>query len=129
MFLNASRIQEKRKKMDQKTLFKISISVSLIGIFILLLLAGILKPRMIPISEINNKLLNQKVAIQGTIFRTEVKDTFMILSVEDSAGKIDVLCDCSPEKIQNNKKVYVEGTISEYKEFLQISADKIITMN
>ena len=111
--------------MRTQILFKISILISLIGIFFLLVLTNFLEPKQINISEINNKLLDQKVKISGTIEKITDKQTFQILEVKDSTGKIDVLCNCK-NNIKQNQKVIITGKIQEYKKQLQISADKII---
>lgn len=111
--------------MDEKRLLRISLIISLIGIFFLLFLAKNLEPKQINIKDINNNLLNQKVAVQGTILKITDKETFQILSVADATGKINVLCECKNNSIANNQNITVTGTVEEYKGNLQISADKI----
>ncbi len=69
-------------------------------------------------------MLNQKVKVQGTIFRIEDKETFKILSIKDETGRIDVICECGNLTYQD---IEVEGTIKDYREYLQIQADKITT--
>ena len=112
-------------KIPTKTLLKISFIISLTGILLLLFLANFLEPKEISIGEIDNKMLNKKVRIQGEIFRVEDKETFLILSVSDPTGKIDVLCNCK-NSIDLNQNILAIGKIKEYKEYLQIQADKII---
>lgn len=121
----------KLPKIHQKTLFKISLIVSLFGILLLLFLANSLEPKLIDISSINDEMLNQQIKISGEIFKIQDKETFKILSISDSTGKIDVLCECREEliennQIKNNQEIIVIGRVTEYREYLQISADKII---
>ncbi len=112
--------------MNQKTLLKISLTLSLLGIFLLLLLSNILEPKLTKISEINSEKLNQKTKIRGTIIKIDYKRTFQILSVKDSTGKIEVLVNSNNIfQFQKNQKITVIGKIQDYKEKLQISADKI----
>jgi len=106
-----------------ENLLKICLAASIIGILFLLLLANLLSPKTISLGEINDKMLNQKVKVHGTIFKIEDKETFKILSIKDETGKIDVICECGNLTYQD---VEVEGTIKEYREYLQIQADKII---
>lgn len=112
--------------MQQKKLLRISLIISLIGIFFLLFLARILEPKQTNIENINDKFLNQKVKLHGTILKVTDKETFKILSVADATGKIDVLCGCKNNLIANNQTVVITGAIQSYKGNLQISADKII---
>ena len=113
--------------MQQKTLFKASLIFSLVGIFILLFLANSIEPKQTNIKEINNKMLNQKVKVSGTILNIQDKESFKILSISDSTGKIDVLCECK-DNLKENQKITVIGTIGEYGSYLQISADKILCL-
>lgn len=109
-----------------ENLFKTSLIISIVGIFLLLFLANTLKPQLIKIEEINDKLLNKKIAIQGKIFKIEDKKTFQILSIKDETGKIDILCECKNETMENSQNIIVIGKVQEYQQYLQIQADKII---
>ena len=115
--------------MEEKRLLRISLIISLIGIFFLLFLAKNLEPKQINIKEINDNLLNQKIKIHGTILRITDKTTFKILSVADATEKIDVLCECKNNQFQVNNTILVSGTLQDYKSNFQISADKIIKLN
>ena len=110
--------------MKTENLLKISLVVSITGILILLFLANTLPQKLIEINEINNKLLNKKVKIIGSVFKIEDKESFKILSVADETGKIDVLCECDG-KIEEFQKIEVIGKVSEYNQYLQIQADQI----
>ncbi|OGJ22083.1 hypothetical protein A3K73_06565 [Candidatus Pacearchaeota archaeon RBG_13_36_9] len=105
-----------------ENILKICLAISIIGIFLLLFLANTLPPKAVNLGEINDKMLNQKVKVHGTIFRIEDKETFKILSIKDETGKIDIICECGNLTYQD---IEVEGTIKEYREYLQIQADKI----
>jgi len=104
-------------------LLKISLAASIIGIFLLTLLADILPRPLTNLEEMDSNMINQKVRVQGEIFKIEDKEGFQILSIKDETGKIDVICNSNITAIQN---VEVEGTVKEYKSYLQIQADKII---
>ncbi len=106
-----------------ETILKISFIISILGILLLLFLANYLEPPLTNLRDINDKMINQKVKVQGTIFLISDKETFKILSMSDETGKIDVLCECN--NIDNNQKIEVQGAIKEYREYLQIQADKI----
>lgn len=112
--------------MKPKLNLKTTLSISLIGILLLLFLTS-LNPKLTNIENINNKLLNQKTQVQGQIFniRTFEDSNFQILSIKDSTGKIDIILN-NPTNLTNNQNITVIGKITEYNQTLQIQADKII---
>jgi DNA/RNA endonuclease YhcR with UshA esterase domain len=110
----------------EKTIFKISLTISVAGIFILLLLSNILSPKLTEIGKINNKMIYEKVKIKGEIFNIQEKENFKIISIKGNTGKIDVVCQCK-NNLKKGKQIIVQGQIQEYGQYLQISADKILS--
>jgi len=102
---------------------KILLPVSILGISLLLLLSNILEPKLIAINKINENMLDQNVKIEGTIEKVQNKGSFEIFSLKDSTKSIDVLCECNLT-LKNNLTVI--GKVQEYKNNLQIQAEKII---
>jgi DNA/RNA endonuclease YhcR with UshA esterase domain len=109
-------------------LLPLCLGISLIGIIILLFISTT-QPSQINIEQINSKLLNKKVQVQGSIFniRSFEDSNFQIISIKDGTGKIDITTN-KILNLENNQKIIVIGKITTYKEFLQIQADKIITV-
>ncbi|MDP3027746.1 MAG: hypothetical protein Q8N63_08640 [Nanoarchaeota archaeon] len=109
-----------------ENLFKISLITSLTGIFVLLILSNILEPKLMNIEQINEKMLNRKVKVQGEIFNIKSYEDsdFQIISIKDNTGKIDVTTD-KILNMTNNQEIIVIGSVQEYKQYLQIRADKI----
>jgi RecJ-like exonuclease len=103
-------------------LTKICLVVSILGIIFLSLISNFFIPDLISISQINPDLLNQKVRVSGEIINLRTYDDFQILTLEDHSGKIDVTCNCNLSKDQD---IEVLGKVSEYKENIQIEAEKI----
>ncbi len=103
-------------------LLRISLSVSLLGIFLLLLLSNIIEPKLIQISDISEENIDQRVKISGTITRIQDKEIFYILTIKDNSSQIDILCNCN---LTNIKDIEVTGKVQEYKKNLQLSAEKI----
>jgi len=109
-------------------LLKITLSISLIGILLLLFLSDFLEPELTNINQINNKLLNKKTKIQGQIsnIKTYTNQSFQVISIKDSTGEIDITL----SKILNltkNQNITVIGMVNEYNKNLQIQADEIST--
>jgi len=112
--------------MNNQTLLKTSLIVSIIGIIILLVLMNTVKPTQIKIINIKEQNLNQKVQVIGNIaqIKTYKESNFQIITINDSTGKIDVTID-SPINITKNNTISVIGKITEYKNNLQIQAEEI----
>lgn len=109
----------------EKTILKFSLAISILGTLLLLILSNSLPQKKLEIKEINENLLNQKIKTQGIIEKITDKKTFKILSITDSTGKINILCECK-NNIKQNQSIIVIGKIQEYQKTLQVSADKII---
>ena len=107
-------------------LLPLCLSISLIGILLLLLISATYQPKLIKIEQINNKLLNKQVKIQATI--TNIKSfedsNFQILSVKDNTEKIDITTN-KILNLSNNQTIIIIGKVTQYKESLQIQAELI----
>ena len=118
------------KKLAKINLLKTSLIMSLIGIFLLLFLTNILNPKQISIEQINEKLLNKKVQVQGQILniRTYENQNFQVILIKDSTAEIEIITN-KITNLQKDKNIIVIGKITTYKEDLQITADKIILID
>lgn len=114
MFLNINMSQTK----------KISLSISLIGIMILLILANILEPSLKEINEITNKDLNKKIKLQGKISEIKNYDNLQILTLTKNSFFIDVIL-YEKSNFSKQEEVLVIGRINKYKKNLQIMAETI----
>lgn len=111
-------------------LTKISFLGALVGIWFLILLANVLPTPHYTVSEINESDLNKQITLTGNItsVKTFPDSTFQLLTLEDSSGKITLTLD-SKEEFNKTDNVLVFGTVSEYNGTLQISTDKIISLD
>lgn len=112
--------------MKNTNLLKISLIISIIGILLLLVLANTQTPKLIKIKDINKQLLDKKIQVQGKIqsIKTFKEENFQIITIQDSTGKINVILD-NPINITKNQTLTIIGKVAEYKDTLQIQADKI----
>jgi len=119
--------KHRKNKFKPKLNLKTTLAISLIGILLLLFLSQTLTPKLTNIENINNKLLNQKIKVQGQIsnIRTFEDSNFQIISIKDSTGNIDLILN-NPINITKNQNITVIGKVTEYNQTLQIQADKII---
>lgn len=103
-------------------LLKLSLIISILGIFLLFLLSAIIKPQEINSAELNSTKENY-VKISGKIIKEKVYDEFSILILQDNFGIAEISCFSCKNFI--NKTVIVEGKIQNYKNQKQIQAEKI----
>jgi len=108
------------------TLLQISFIISLMGIFILLILANFLQPNLENISSITPNRLNQNIKISGQIsnIRNFDQSNFQIITIKGQMGEISI----TTNKILNltkNQNITTIGKITEYEGELQIQANKI----
>ena len=112
-------------------LLKISLAISIIGILFLLFLTNTLNSQLTDIKDINIKHLNKKIQVQGTIIniRTYSDSNFQVLTLKDKTGKIDITLNTKQDLdyIKNNT-LTITGRVTQYKDSLQIQAEKIVSI-
>lgn len=109
-----------------KRLKNLSFAISILGIFLLLFISNIEIKKTNSISEINYKMLNKRVKIEGEIMKIkEVNENFQIISLVEKENKIDILTN-KRLNLKNGDLIEVTGTVSEYNKTLQIQSEKIV---
>ena len=107
-----------------KKLKEISILISVIGIMLLLILSNLVEPKLIKISDIDKHYLNQKIKTKGIVKKLIQYNNFMILTIKDNEKEIFVFVDKIID-INKDSNIIVIGRVTEYKDKLQIRAEKI----
>jgi len=103
----------------------ISLTISLIGILILLLIINTSQPNQIKISDINSSILGKQVTITGKVVKVNTyKSNFTIISLQQDTNQINITCNC-PD-IKKNQNLIITGIVSEYKNQIQINANQIL---
>ncbi len=115
--------------MHEKTLLKISLITSLVGILILLIILDKIDISDSDIASINKTLIDKQVKIKGEITRTTETPGLYILNVKDNTGNIDIII-FKEDKIELKKGdiVEIEGQITEYQDKLELIAKKVIIL-
>lgn len=103
-----------------------SLIISIIGISILLTLSLIMEPKLSTIKELNKKQTFERVKIQGQLTNEKSYNngTFNILTIKDPTGEVEVLIN-KKINININQTLEIIGKITEYKNKVQITAEKI----
>lgn len=112
--------------MKEKTLLKIALICSIVGIFIVLVFADRLEPPLVKVSDISDSLLENDVKISGEIVSIKISPSVTILDVKDSSGSIKVVAfDSSDLNLGKGGFVEVTGKVTEYKGSLELEAKSI----
>lgn len=112
--------------MQTKTLFKLSLTVLLISLFLLTILSNSLEPKTIKIININEKMLDEWVKVKGRASEIKTIKTetgkMTLFKVVDETGSIEVVF---YDSINITENVEVIGKVTEYKNKIQLQATKI----
>lgn len=106
---------------NPQTLLKISLIISFIGIFLLFFLSSF-EPQTTAISNVLKLSENQLVKLQGNITKTQDKDSFFILTLQDATGKINII---SEKNFQENSTIEVLGKTEVFNNKTQVRAERI----
>ena len=112
--------------MGEKTLLKISIISSIIGIFILIIISESLVIKESSIKDVTKDKLDGRVKIIGEV--TSVKETpgLNILNVKDNSGSIAVVVFKDEEiPFRTGLILEIQGLVVEYNGKMEIQAEEI----
>jgi hypothetical protein len=118
------------KVKNPKTL---SLLLSVLGIFIIIILAQTLEPKLIKISDINKKMLDEYIKVQGRaldiqkINSPDYPNPIILISLKNQSDKITVVWR-QDIILTQNQTIQVIGKVSEYQNETQIEAQKIKIM-
>jgi len=112
--------------MKESTLLKIALIGALVGIFIILFISEKIDLSESNIANITKSNLDQKVKIRGLVTKSYETPGLLILSIKDNTGTISVVVFKEENlTIDKNHVVEIYGTVTEYKEQIEILADEI----
>ena len=107
---------------------KLCLTISLGGIFLLLLLINFTEPKTMNLSSINRNLLHKQVKIKGQIINIKTyKNNFTPFTIKDKTDEIQAICSCP--NLKENQKAEIIGIIQIYQDKLQINVKKIALTN
>jgi len=107
-------------------IIKLTLSISLLGIIILLILANTLPPKNLEIKQITTIHINKKITTEGTITHINNFQEFQIISISKESFSIDILLD-QKTNLTKNQNIKVTGKLEKYKSQIQIRAETIFS--
>ena len=116
--------------MKETTLLKISILVSVLGVFFLMVISELSHIELSKISDITKKDLETKVKIQGKLLSIQETPGLYILTITDFTSTITIIVfKEDPLELKKNSDIEIEGKVTEYQGKLEIIADTIKYIN
>ncbi len=115
-------------EMEEKTLFKISIITSLVGLLIMIIMIGAMDLSESSISSINKTYIGKEIKIKGVLTSKKELSGITIMNVKDDTGSIKVIAYKDNDQYLELKKdstIEVKGLVKEYSSELEIEADSI----
>jgi len=110
--------------MKTRSLLKLSLITTIIGIYLIIILANTLEPNITKILDINEKMIDEWVKIEGNVTSQKSIGELTILTVYDGTAGIHAIMYKEIENFEGSE-VVVLGKIIEYKGELEIQIEKI----
>ncbi|MBT3394875.1 hypothetical protein HOA59_01610 [archaeon] len=112
--------------MEEKTLLKLSIICTIVGIFLIMFISERVDISESNISDISKKDIDKKIKVKGEVYSVTNTPGLLILGLKDTTGNITIIA-FKEEDIELKKGSIIEvyGTIMEYKNMLEIEAELI----
>jgi len=110
--------------MNEKTILRIAISTSLVGVLFLLILCNVLELPLTFIGDLDESFLDENVRVEGKVEKVLEKSNVIMFDLVDNTGRIKVII-FTDEGVDLENYVDVEGTVMEYKGELEINAERI----
>jgi exonuclease VII large subunit len=112
--------------MEKKTILNISLTASLLGILLLLLISENLTAKQITVSSITRNYIDKDVVLVGNISSINKHGDLTLLKIKDNTGKMDVVIFKSGDlNLKYGDDVEVYGKVAVYNDKLEIIAKSI----
>ena len=118
--------------MKDKTLMKISLIISVVGLVALFVFVQFTEPSKVSISQISDSMLGQNVEVSGLIESFTTKNNNVFFTLDDGTGNISIvmfesIARKNPEvyALKDQIRVSVTGKISLYKSELELIASSL----
>ena len=112
--------------MQDKSLFKVSLIISVIGTFLILLISEYSEDKLSNIKDLGKDQLETRVKVEGTVISTRETPGLYILNIRDSTATIPIVIFREEVlNIERGAQIEVTGKLTEYKKELEIIVEEI----
>jgi len=117
--------------MQEKTLLKLSLVVSLTGLLLLIIILEQIEIKEYKIKDLTNELIGKDVQLKGTITRITETPGLIIFNMNDKTGEIAgiIFKDEQQINITKDQDVEITGKIQLYKSKLEIEVNELKSIN
>jgi DNA/RNA endonuclease YhcR with UshA esterase domain len=116
--------------MRERTFLIVAVIWSLIGLFILIILASFTEPPKLNISELENQIGKIVELDAVNVVSVSYKEDTVFLTLEDSTGKISAVYFENPKyEIIENDTIAVKGKVQLYKGDLEIIIEELACLS
>lgn len=114
--------------MKDSTLLKLSLSCSMVGLLILLVMTEFIPEDAVTIDSLSEKL-GDKVYIQGVVKSVSYKKDTTFLSISDSTGETSaVIFDAIEKSINKGDEIGISGEVSLYKGKYELIVSELVCL-
>lgn len=112
--------------MEKRTILNISLTASLLGILLLLLISENLAAKQITTNSITRNHIDKDVILIGSVSSINKQGDLTLLKIKDNTGKIDVVIFKSSDlSLEYGDDIEVYGKVALYNNKLEIIAKSI----
>jgi RecJ-like exonuclease len=104
------------------SLIKYALITFLIGLILLFFLSQSIEPKLIKIADINSKMMDNYVKIQGEVVKSKQSSGITILTIKDSTESITAV---SYQPLNASGNVEILGKVTDYKGSLEIEIETL----
>jgi DNA/RNA endonuclease YhcR with UshA esterase domain len=110
-----------------KSLMRLSVIVSVVGIAMLIIAANFMKPQQYQVMDIRDDMLGKSVTLSGVVYSISEKNNNVFMNLYDGTGNIDVVAFNMADAVEAAKgeNVTVYGKVALYNSRLEIIANEI----
>lgn len=110
---------------DKKTLLRISIIFSIIGLLLIYISSISIEPEFVKIGDISKEDLGEHIKIRGKIIEETISDGTLFLQLKNNSNEISVVKFNYKGAKLNKTSVVVSGKVNLYESKLEIIAERI----
>lgn len=111
--------------MQEKTLIRLSLVTSFLGVLGLFILSFFVKYELMAIADIDETAIGKTVRVQGEVISIRQSSQGEIMELQDETASILIILFTKDQYLGKNTELEVLGTVAMYNCALEIKAEKI----
>ena len=101
--------------MESANLLKLALFLSILGLFILCIIANFVPPPKVNLVDVESRL-GQKIIVEGEVVKATIMPTVTFLDITDGKNKVTAILFGLPnERLSKGDRVRIFGSVARYK--------------